>query len=126
VSNPERSKARTAVSERKLGFARMLAKSHLKVEDTITGVAYITSARENCADEPIKLLEVNTATSASGVFPVSFGPTGEIPYHSTLIELTPGEARKLNGKALEGWPKDWEIGRWLYRRHKAGSRGRRK
>jgi len=108
----------------KLGCARKLAASHVKVEGTISAVAYITSAAEHRKDEPIKLLEINSATSASGFFPVAFGPSKDVPYSSTLVELTPAEARKLERRQLEGWPADWRVGKWLYRRRRGRPRSK--
>jgi len=109
----------------KLKYAKKLADSHINIESTISGVAYITSASEQNKSEPIKLLEINSATSASGFFPVAFGPSNDIPYNSTLVELTPDEAKKLERKQLDGWPKDWEVGKWLFKRRKKGVRGRK-
>lgn len=104
--------------ETKLKYARKLSNIHRRVEDTISGVAYITSASEADPKEPIKVMEINSATSAAGFFPIMFGPTERIPFTTTLIELTPKEARAVEKGTLEDWPKDWEIGKWLYKRPK--------
>ena len=77
----------------KLKYARKLSNIHRRVEDTISGVAYITSAAEADPKEPIKVMEINSATSAAGFFPIMFGPTERIPFTTTLLELTPKEAR---------------------------------
>jgi hypothetical protein len=118
VKNVKNSNKKHSLEDQKLKYAKKLAASHVKIEGTISGIAYITSTDENKAGEPIKLLEINSATSASGVFPVTFGPTGEIPYYSTLIELTPKEARDLEKKQLKSWPQNWEVGKWLYKKRK--------
>ena len=106
----------------KLKYARKLSTIHRRVEDTISGVAYITSASEADPKEPIKVMEINSATSAAGFFPIMFGPTERIPFTTTLIELTPKEAREVEKGTLEDWPKDWEIGQWLYKKPKKQSK----
>jgi hypothetical protein len=105
-----------SIEDDKMEYAKRLAKSHVEIEGTISGVAYITGSADKNADEPIKMLEINSATSASGFFPVTFGSSGEIPYPSTVVEITPEEAKKLEKNQLDGWPKDWKVGEWLYRR----------
>lgn len=95
-------------------YAKRLAQAHRNLESTIKEIRYITSAaKEDNPNEPIKLLEVNTATSASGFFPVTFAPAKDIPFSSTLVEITPEEAKKLKKKELAGWPDDWVLGEKL-------------
>jgi hypothetical protein len=61
--------------------------------------------------EPIKLLEVNTNTVASGVLPVQFGPApaSGIPYPSIIVEVSPEEFEKIKTKELK-LPKGWQVG----------------
>ena len=61
--------------------------------------------------EPIKLLEVNTNTVASGVLPVQFGPApaSGIPYPSIIVEVSPEEFEKIKTKELM-LPKGWQVG----------------
>lgn len=87
--------------------------AHKNLESTIREIRYITSPKEADPNEPIKLLEINSATSESGFFPVTFAPDRNIPFRSTLIEITPGEAKKLKKNELVGWPEGWKVGEKL-------------
>ncbi len=102
-----------------------MQKRQASLESTISAVGYITSDLEDNPQEPIKLLEINSATSASGFFPVSFGPSDKTPFNRTLVGLTPKEANDLENGKLEGWPGNWKI-EWVYMRKKNGSSSRRK
>lgn len=66
---------------------------------------------ENAQDEPIKLLEINEATVATGsVEPFVFTPTDEIPFMTVIAEITSNELAALRDdpKAL---PKGWSLSR---------------
>ncbi len=106
------------IQKEKIKYAKKLSSIHANLEDTISGIAYIQSGSEENPDEPIKLLEINSATAPSGFFPVVFGPSEKIPYKSTLVELTPKEAQELEKGNLRDWPKDWQIGEWIYKKNK--------
>jgi hypothetical protein len=98
--------------------ALRIARTHTKLEDTISAVGYITSDSEDNPQEPIKLLEINSAVTPSGFFPVTFGPSETTPFKRTLVELTPKEAKDLDNGKLEGWPSGWKIEKWLYKKRK--------
>jgi hypothetical protein len=98
---------------RKDEVARELAKMHYEIESELTHVYRITGRPEAEVNpaEPIKLLEVNAATVASGVMPLRFAPAPAIgiPYPSIIIEVTPDEFEML-GKQELNLPEGWEIG----------------
>jgi hypothetical protein len=48
-------------------IARVLAQAHREIEATITRIVRIVGPNEADGREPIKLLEVNTAATASGI-----------------------------------------------------------
>ena len=56
--------------------ARLLARKHFQIEPGITRIFSIREKPEYeaLASTPIKLLEVNAETVASGVLPLHFGP----------------------------------------------------
>ena len=66
--------------------------------------------------EPIKLLEVNADTVASGIMPLHFGaaPASGIPYPSIIIEVTPDEFDKIQSNEMK-LPEGWTIGEELPR-----------
>jgi hypothetical protein len=66
--------------------------------------------------QPIKLLEVNANTAASGVMPLHFGPApaSGIPFSSIIIEVTPNEFQKIQSYELNP-PEGWEVGEELPR-----------
>jgi len=67
-------------------------------------------------DTPIKLLEVNTNTFASGVMPVYFGPVraSGILYPSVIVEVTPDEFERIRSHQLS-LPNGWMIAEELPR-----------
>lgn len=92
--------------------AKELAKRHFEVEDGLTRIIRFSGSRnvEAQAAEPIKLLEVNTNTVASGVLPLGFDsvPDSGILFPSVIIEVTPAEFEKIKKRELQ-LPKGWEI-----------------
>lgn len=93
---------------------RELAKKHYQLEDGLTRIIRFSgspSIQEQAA-EPIKLLEVNQNTPASGVMPLGFGPApaSGIHFPSVIIEVTPDEFEKIQKKELklpQGWEYQW-------------------
>src|SRR5436309_3313913 len=91
--------------------ARKLAEIHFNVEEGMKQIfRYTADPKVECLKtEPIKLLEVNENTFASGtVMPIPFGPIKEkgIPYSSVIIEVTPEEFQRIQTQELklpEGW-----------------------
>lgn len=105
-----------AIIRAKRVAARELAKKHYEVEDGLMRIFRLTGKAEVEASraEPIKLLEVNENTVASGVMPLHFGPVPaiDIPFPSIIVEVTPDEFTKIKTNELK-LPKDWEIGEEL-------------
>ncbi len=93
----------------------MIASLHGQMEPSLVAVYLLRSSRKEEADEPIKLLEVNQVAFAGGVIPVHFGPVGEVPYPSVIIELTPEEFASLQAGELS-LPHGWRLDRKLFGR----------
>jgi hypothetical protein len=95
-------------------IARVLAEAHRTLEPTITRIVRLVSANEADGSEPIKLLEVNTATSPTGIWPIAFTPDPpDVPYGSVVVEVTPGEYDRIVGQTLP-LPSGWSLGDELY------------
>ncbi|HLM75584.1 MAG TPA: hypothetical protein VK459_22880 [Polyangiaceae bacterium] len=95
-------------------IARALAAAHRNLEPTITRIVRLLGSREADQSEPIKLLEVNPATSPSGIWPIAFTPDPpEVPYGSVVVEVTPDEYSAIVGTAL-ALPHGWTLGETLY------------
>jgi hypothetical protein len=92
--------------------ANELAKRHFEVEDGLTRIIRFSGSRniEAQAAEPIKLLEVNNNTVASGVMPLGFdsAPASGIFFPSVIIEVTPAEFERIQTRELQ-LPRGWEI-----------------
>jgi hypothetical protein len=90
-----------------------LAMRHFELEDGLVRVFRVhgSMAAEMRPGEPIKLLEVNEATSPSGVIPLYFGPIPArgINFPSVIIEVTPAEFEKIKASELV-LPDGWTIG----------------
>ncbi len=99
----------------KQDIAQELAAAHSGSEDSVIRILRLTSEREDQDDEPIKLLEVNVETVPSGVMPVYFGPTDDVPFASVAVELTGSEYTALRANELE-LPDNWKLGETLFER----------
>lgn len=89
--------------------ARMLADAHRKIEPGINRIFRVVSDKEQDADEPVKLLEVNPDTSPSGIVPIAFGPDPpEIPFPSVVIEVTEEEFKRIDAGVLP-LPDGWQL-----------------
>lgn len=93
--------------------AKLLAEAHYGVEPGIARIFRITASAEAEArpNEPIKLLEVNEFTAATGVMPLHFGPapTSGIHFPSIIVEVTPEEFSKIESLELP-LPNGWRVG----------------
>jgi hypothetical protein len=100
------------VATEKAAVAKELARKHYQIEVGLTQVFRLTGSAEAevARGEPIKLLEVNENTVASGVMPLYFGPApaSGIPYPSVIIEVTPDEFEKIKKQELK-LPQGWTI-----------------
>jgi len=98
--------------------ARELARKHYELEAGLTQVFLITDQAqiEGVRSEPIKLLEVNADTVASGIMPLHFGPApaSGAPYPSIIIEVTPDEFAKIQSNEMK-LPDGWKIGQEIPR-----------
>lgn len=92
--------------------ARILAQKHYETDCGLKAVMWYTGASESEDNtrEPIKLLEVNSATVSSGVMPLHFAalPSMGIPYASVIVQVTPDEFKLIESKEL-ALPKNWLV-----------------
>jgi hypothetical protein len=93
--------------------ALQLAQKHYQIEGGVTHIFRLTGevGIENQPAEPIKLLEVNQNTVASGIMPIQFDavPQSGIHYPSVIIEVTPEEYQQILKRELL-LPRGWRIG----------------
>jgi hypothetical protein len=93
--------------------ARVLADAHRAIEPSITRIVRLVGPNEADGREPIKLLEVNAATSASGIWPIAFTPDPpQVPYGSVVVEVTPAEYHAILARTLllpEGWQLEHDL-----------------
>jgi hypothetical protein len=91
--------------------AKELAEWHGRVEPDLQCVIRIIGDREDDPREPIKLLEINAATPATGsVEPFAFAPQGSVAFPTVVAEVTPDEFERIKNRALE-LPKGWSLDR---------------
>ena len=90
---------------------RDLVEHHLAVQPELSVVYRIVNDNEASPDEPIKLLEVNGATLATGSVEVfGFGPSHDLPFSVQLAEVTPGEFDQVRGNP-QSLPPGWDLSR---------------
>jgi hypothetical protein len=101
-----------AVLVEKAEVSKVLARKHFEIEPGLTRVSRFSGSLdvEALPTEPIKLLEVNRNTVASGVLPLRFGPAlaSGITFASTIVEVTPEEYEQIKAKQL-ALPSGWSI-----------------
>lgn len=87
--------------------ARDLIAEHFAIEPHLQAVYRMVAENEASATEPIKLLEVNAATVATGdVTPFEFAPTQDVPFPTIIAEVTPAEFEALwadHSRLPRGW-----------------------
>ncbi len=89
--------------------ARELANWHYGVEPDLTQVIRIITDNEDDPGEPIKLLEVNAATFATGsVEPYAFAASASTPFPTVIAEVTPEEFARIEAKEIE-LPEGWSL-----------------
>lgn len=82
---------------------------HFQIAPEIVKVYRFLSDNENAPDEPIKLLEVNKETLATGrVTPFGFAKTEEIPYTTVIAMVTPEEMNQIEENSLP-LPRGWNL-----------------
>jgi hypothetical protein len=91
--------------------ANRLAQRHYLFDPGITEIRTITSAASHGPNEPIKLLEVNANTVASGITPLRFDavPASGIPFPSVIVEVTPEEYEQIKRNEPK-LPSGWSLG----------------
>jgi hypothetical protein len=93
--------------------AERLAHAHYRIDPTLKLVRWLKASPELEADpdEPIKLLEVNDASTADGIVPIYFGPHPKsgLNYPSLIVEIAPEEYEEIlrNPSLL---PHGWQLG----------------
>lgn len=86
-----------------------LIERHFAVEPDLSAVYRIVGPNEDSPDEPIKLLEVNAATVATGsIEPFGFAPTREVPFPVVIAEITPTELESFQAHP-EALPRGWDL-----------------
>ncbi len=95
-------------------IARLLADAHRQIEPSISRIIRLVADREGEAREPVKLLEVNPATSPSGIFPIAFtADPPDVPYPSVVVEVTEAEFEQIRDGKLP-LPAGWRLGDTIY------------
>lgn len=89
----------------KIDVAHELAAWHFRIEPDLRAV-FVLRSRE---DEPIRLLEVNAATVATGsVEAFAFAPTKQTPYATVVAEITPDQMDRVERNEL-ALPTGWSL-----------------
>jgi hypothetical protein len=95
-------------------IAKLLAESHRAMEPAINRIVRIVADGEDEVREPVKLLEVNPATSPSGILPIAFGADPpRVPYPAVIVEVTEEEFEQISAGMLP-LPSGWRLGDTLY------------
>ena len=90
---------------------RELADWHFGVEPDLTRIIRMVAEDEDAADEPIKLLEVNAATVATGsVEPYAFAASASVPFPTVIAEVTPEEFERIQRNEI-ALPRGWSLTR---------------
>jgi hypothetical protein len=102
----------------KEAMRQRLARAHYASEPGISQIFTVLGkpTAESLPSEPIKLLEVNEDTIASGIMPLGFdpAPASGFPFASIIIEVTPEEMEKIHRQEL-ALPHGWTLGPLLPR-----------
>jgi hypothetical protein len=86
-----------------------LVDAHFRIEPALSHIYRIRSDREDDPREPIKLLEVNANTVATGsVDSFSFAPTKDTPSPTVIAEVTPEEFRQIQSGEI-ALPRGWSL-----------------
>lgn len=98
-----------SVTPTKDDAARRLIDWHFQVEPYLSEVYRILIDDEDSEEEPIRLLEVNSATVPTGtVETYVFAPSDEIPFKVAIAEITPEELQDLLDRP-ETLPNGWDL-----------------
>lgn len=89
--------------------ARELAEWHFGVEPDLEQVIRILVENEEEPGEPIKLLEINAATVATGsVEPYAFAPSESVLFATVIAEITPEELERIQRDEMK-LPPGWSL-----------------
>lgn len=89
--------------------AETLIQWHFYLDDELTEIYRFLAPDEDAANEPIKLLEVNSMTREMGfVGPFTFGGAGDIPYPSSIAVVTPEEMAQIKAGQIS-LPAGWDL-----------------
>ena len=89
--------------------AERLIAWHFRIEPDLLAIYRFISPNEDTLGEPIKLLEVNSATVETGrVVPFAFGPADDITYPSVVAEVTPVEMDAIRSSKI-ALPAGWSL-----------------
>ena len=84
---------------------------HFEVEPELKAVYVLASEQGTGPDEPIRLLEVNDATLATGTVEVfSLAPSSKFPYAVQIAEVTAEEFERLRNDPTQ-LPEGWALER---------------
>lgn len=95
----------------KVSVAMRIASAHRELEPDITSIYRIEApGREDDPNEPIKLLEINPNTVASGIMPVGLAAHADsgIYFPSVIVEIHPSEWPDLQAGKL-ALPNGWRL-----------------
>ena len=101
--------ALSTMPPKKDDVVRELVDSHFNVEPDLQQVIRIVADNEDEESEPIKLLEVNAATVATGsVERYAFAPSTSVPFPTVIAEVTPDEFQRIERAELK-LPDGWSL-----------------
>jgi hypothetical protein len=90
----------------------LLARKHFENEPGMRAIFRLISKTESLDPvEPLKLLEVNENTVATGIVPIHFAPHPSLglTYSCIIVEVTPHELEQIHTQALQ-LPHGWIVG----------------
>ena len=91
----------------KMAAAKRVIAYHFSVQPELQEVYYI--GPDTSTKTPIKLLEINEATPATGAIePFVFAATDEMPYTTAVAEITPDELKHFKAHP-EDLPGGWSL-----------------
>jgi hypothetical protein len=89
--------------------ARELIDAHFRVEPALSRIYRIRAEREEDPGEPIKLLEVNANTVATGSVELfAFAATKDTPSPTVIAEITPEELKQIEDGQI-ALPRGWSL-----------------
>ena len=89
--------------------ARRLIDWHFSIEPEILKVYRFISPEEESPEEPIKLIEISTATFPTGRIDLfGFGPAGDVPYSMVIATVTPEEWDQVKTGTIP-LPNNWDL-----------------